>query len=73
MENQASALATERNNLINLLHDTDYRVIKCAEANLLGQSLPYDITELHATRRQARERVGAIDAELAELVTLNTE
>ena len=59
-----SALATERCNLINLLHDTDYRIIKCAEASLLGLTLPYDIEALHAERQGARDRMEAIDAEL---------
>ena len=36
------------------LSDTDYKIIKCMEAYLCGESLPYDIRELHAERDERR-------------------
>ena len=36
------------------LSDTDYKVIKCMESYLCGESLPYDIRELHAERDEQR-------------------
>ena len=36
------------------LADTDYKVIKCMEAYLCGEALPYDINELHAERDERR-------------------
>ena len=37
------------------LTDTDYKVIKCMEAFLCGESLPYDINQLHAERDAQRK------------------
>lgn len=36
------------------LSDTDYKIIKCMEAYLCGESLPYDIRELHRERDEQR-------------------
>ena len=39
------------------LADTDYKIIKCMEAYLCGESLPYDIRELHRTREAHRRLI----------------
>ena len=39
----------------DMLATTDYKVIKCMEAYLCGESLPYDIRELHAERDERRK------------------
>ena len=44
----------------------DYKIIKCAEAQLLGSPLPYDIEALHAERQVLRDRIN----ELENLITL---
>ena len=46
--------------------ESDYRVIKCVEAQLLGIPLPYDIEALHAERQVLRDRIN----ELENLITL---
>ena len=50
---------------INALKDelaaTDYRIIKCSEYNLAGQTLPYDIDELHARRQALRDRINELE------------
>lgn len=38
------------------LSDSDYKIIKCMEAYLCGESLPYDINQLHA-ERDAQRRI----------------
>lgn len=43
------------------LADTDYKIIKCSEYQLAGQVLPYDITELHATRQALRDRINELE------------
>ena len=48
------------------LSATDYKVIKCAEAKLLGEDLPYDIKTLHAERQAVRDKINAIQSELGE-------
>lgn len=37
------------------LTDTDYKVIKCAEAMLAGAEMPYDVAELINKRQEARD------------------
>lgn len=39
------------------LSEGDYKVIKCMEAFLCGEPLPYDIAALHAERQALREKV----------------
>ena len=39
------------------LQDSDYKVIKCMEAYLCGEELPYDIKELHCERNGHRDKI----------------
>lgn len=50
------------------LADSDYKVIKCAEAQMAGAELPYNITELHAERQELRDMINEL-----ELVIDNTQ
>lgn len=43
----------------------DYKIIKCYEASLLNQELPYDIQELHDKRQSLREQINQLEGELA--------
>lgn len=50
------------------LSSTDYKIIKCSEAQLLGEELPYDIASLHTERQALRDKINELEAELeAEL------
>lgn len=42
----------------------DYKVIKCYEAQLVGEALPYDMDELHTKRQAARDEINALQQEL---------
>lgn len=66
-------LYTERMNLESQLSKSDYKVIKCAEAQAAGSAMPYDAEALHAERQQWRDGINAIDAELAELDNMRLE
>lgn len=46
--------------LKSLLREGDYQVIKCAEANLLGEEMPYNITELFTQRDTYREEINTL-------------
>lgn len=48
--------------LKNSLASTDYRVTKCYEASLLGNTLPYDIAQLHSERQTVRDRINELEA-----------
>lgn len=39
------------------LNTSDYKVIKCMEAYLCGEELPYDITEIHEVRNGYRQEI----------------
>ena len=40
---------------------TDYKVIKCAECQMLGQETPYDVAELHAERQAIRDEINKLE------------
>lgn len=43
------------------LTDTDYQVIKCYEASLLGEVMPYNVTELINSRQAARNKINHLE------------
>jgi hypothetical protein len=46
----------------------DYRVIKCYEATLSGaKTMPYDTSTLLAERQKVRDKINALQAEVAQL------
>lgn len=45
------------------LEEEDYKIIKCAEAQLCGEELPYDIAVLHASREAKRARINELEEE----------
>lgn len=45
----------EDDRAISELADGDYKVIKCMEAFLCGEPLPYDVAELHSEREKLRK------------------
>lgn len=51
----------EIDNLKEALTMTDYKVIKCMEAYLCGEELPYDIAELHAERNAQRSEINKLE------------
>ena len=46
--------------LKQLLSDTDYKIIKCYEASMLGQELPYNLEELVAQRDEWRAEINEL-------------
>lgn len=44
------------------LASTDYKVLKCYEASLAGESLPYDIQQLHGERQALRDEINLLEA-----------
>lgn len=43
------------------LEATDYKVIKCSEAQLAGVDMPYDVAELHAERQALRDKINELE------------
>lgn len=52
----------EASRLRRSLSTTDYKVIKCMEAYLCGEELPYDIEALHAERNAQRAEINILEA-----------
>lgn len=50
----------EISSLKERLSSSDYKITKCMEAQLLGDSLPYDINKLHTERQQIRDKINEL-------------
>ena len=46
------------------LQESDYKVIKCAEAMAIGAELPYNMTELHKERQALRDKINELESEV---------
>ena len=46
------------------LQDSDYKVIKCAEALTIGADMPYDVTSLHKERQALRDKINELESEV---------
>ena len=67
-----NALNAELSNLMSSLSANtspigDWKVVKIYEARMGGKADPYDFEELTTQRQAARDRINAIQAELAGL------
>lgn len=45
------------------LREEDYKIIKCAECQVVGEEMPYNIQELHAERKAYREEINSLQAQ----------
>ena len=66
-------LYTEKMGLESQLVSSDYKIIKCAEAQAVGAEMPYDAEALHQQRQEWRDRINAIEAGIDELEQLEPE
>lgn len=57
-------LSQQIQSLKDSLSSTDYKIIKCSEAQLLGEELPYDIASLHAERQALRDKINELEQQL---------
>ena len=46
------------------LQDSDYKVIKCAEAMAVGAEMPYDVASLHKERQELRDKINELESEV---------
>jgi hypothetical protein len=51
--------------LKKLLESSDYKIIKCSEAQLANEEMPYNIQELLAERKAWRNEINSIEFEIA--------
>lgn len=55
----------EINSLKQALTDTDYKVLKCYEASLIGETMPYDISSVHTERQALRDKINDLETKLS--------
>ena len=48
------------------LQESDYKVIKCAEAMTIGAELPYNMTELHNERQALRDKINELEKSMSD-------
>ena len=46
------------------LQESDYKVIKCAEAMAIGAELPYNMAALHNERQALRDKINKFESEV---------
>ena len=46
------------------LQESDYKVIKCAEAMAVGAEMPYDMESLHTVRQALRDKINELESEV---------
>ena len=46
------------------LQESDYKVIKCAQALTIGAEMPYDVASLHKERQALRDKINELESEV---------
>lgn len=59
-----SELILDIESLKSELQESDYKVIKCAEAMCLNEELPYNMTALHKERQALRDKINELEEQL---------
>lgn len=59
-----SELILDIESLKSELQESDYKVIKCAEAICLNEELPYNMTTLHKERQALRDKINKLESEV---------
>ena len=57
-------LLSEIERLKSELQESDYKVIKCAEAMAVGAEMPYDVASLHKERQALRDKINELEKQL---------
>ena len=57
-------ILSEIERLKSELQESDYKVIKCAEAMAVGAEMPYDVASLHKERQALRDKINELESEV---------
>ena len=57
-------LLSEIERIKSELQESDYKVIKCAEAMAVGAEMPYNMTALHNVRQALRDKINELESEV---------
>lgn len=59
-------LLSEIERLKSELQESDYKVIKCAEAMTIGAEMPYDVASLHKERQALRDKINELEKAMSD-------
>ena len=62
--NNNGLLLSEIERIKSELQESDYKVIKCAEAMAVGADMPYNMTALHKERQALRDKINELESEV---------
>ena len=57
-------LLSEIERIKSELQESDYKVIKCAEAMAVGVEMPYNVESLHNERQALRDKINELESEV---------
>ena len=60
-------LLSEIERIKSELQESDYKVIKCAEAMCINAELPYNMTALHNERQALRDKINELESEVGDV------
>ena len=61
-----SELILDIESLKSELQESDYKVIKCAEALTIGAEMPYDVKSLHKERQALRDKINELEKAMSD-------
>ena len=64
IDEQQENIHMEIEHLKSELQESDYKVIKCAEAMAVGAEMPYDVESLHKVRQTLRDKINKLEMEI---------
>ena len=64
IDEQQENIYMEIEHLKSKLQESDYKVIKCAEAMAVGAEMPYDVESLHNERQALRDKINELESEV---------
>ena len=67
IDEQQANIQMEIKRLKSELQDSDYKVIKCAEAMAIGAEMPYDVASLHNERQALRDKINELESEVGDV------
>ena len=67
IDEQQANIQMEIERLKSELQESDYKVIKCAEAMAVGAEMPYNMTALHKERQALRDKINELESEVGDV------
>ena len=64
IDEQQANIHMEIEHLKSKLQESDYKVIKCAEAMAVGAEMPYNVESLHKERQALRDKINELESEV---------